>query len=82
MMDYLVLTGQRLTRLDSANVLPLVLMACQREYKQSASTLNSHILQVNGIVVLLFSCIALVVISGPIILIQKHFLIALYFLKY
>lgn len=40
MMDYPVLTGHGLTRLDAAKALLLVLMVCQRGYKQSANPLQ------------------------------------------
>ena len=40
MMDYPVLTGCGLTRLDAAKVLPLVLLVCQRGCKQSANPLQ------------------------------------------
>ena len=40
MMDYPVLAGCGLTRLDAAKVLPPVLLVCQRGCKQSANPLQ------------------------------------------
>jgi hypothetical protein len=42
MMDYSVLIGHGLTRLDAAKVLPLVLLVCQRGCKQPANPLKGQ----------------------------------------